>query len=63
MVSGETTSVLLDGLSPQTEYLVSVYSMTEEKRSRPVQAIDVTCELLTFSRFRHASPHEGQESR
>lgn len=51
VVSGVTTSVLLDGLTPLTEYLVSVSSMTGEKRSRPVEAADVTRELsfLMFS--------------
>lgn len=49
MVDGSTSTVLLDGLTPLTEYLVRVYSMIGDTRSEPLKGIDVTCEQTTVS--------------
>lgn len=49
MVDGSTSTVLLDGLTPLTEYQVSVYSVIGETRSEPLKGIDVTCEQTTVS--------------
>lgn len=49
LVDGSVTTLLLDGLSPLTEYTVSVYSMIGQKRSEPLRGIDTTCEQTSPS--------------
>ncbi|XP_029705380.1 collagen alpha-1(XII) chain isoform X1 [Takifugu rubripes] len=45
VVDGSASTVLLDGLTPLTEYQVSVYSVIGETRSEPLKGIDVTLPL------------------
>lgn len=49
VVDGSQTTLLLDGLRPQTEYTVSVYSMIGDKRSEPLSGTDLTCEQTSPS--------------
>ncbi|CAG01460.1 unnamed protein product, partial [Tetraodon nigroviridis] len=42
LVDGSVTTQLLDGLSPQTEYVLSVYSLIGENRSEPLSGTDLT---------------------
>lgn len=48
-MDGSVTTLLLDGLSPQTEYTLRLYSLIGEKRSEPLRRVDVTCEQTSPS--------------
>lgn len=48
-MDGSVTTLLLDGLSPQTEYMVNVYAVTGENRSQPLSGVDFTCEQTSLS--------------
>lgn len=43
MVDGSTTTVLLEGLNPLTEYVVNVYSVVNEGSSEPLKGTETTC--------------------
>lgn len=49
LVDGSQTTLLLEGLRPQTEYTLNVYSMIGDKRSEPLSGTDFTCEQTSPS--------------
>lgn len=49
LLDGGVTTLLLEGLRPQTEYTVSVYSLIGEQRSEPLSGVDLTCEQTSPS--------------
>lgn len=51
MVDGTLTTVVLEGLTPLTEYLVNVYSIAKEKNSEPLKGTETTCKSLFLTFF------------
>lgn len=49
VVDGSQTTLVLEGLRPQTEYTLSVYSVSGDKRSEPLSSTDFTCEQTSPS--------------
>lgn len=49
LVDGSVTTVVLEGLSPLTEYLVNVYSVVDEVSSEPLKGTETTCKCSSSS--------------
>lgn len=47
-VDGEENTLVLTGLTPDTEYAVSVFSIIGEDSSEPLKGTETTCKLPKF---------------
>lgn len=49
LIDGSTSTVVLDGLRPQTEYNVKVFAVVGELSSEPVSGAETTCKFSSCS--------------
>lgn len=49
MVDGSVTTVVLQNLTPLTEYLVNVYAIASEQSSEPLKGTETTCKWILSS--------------
>lgn len=49
LVVGTVTTVVLENLSPLTQYSVSVFSVVGEQNSEPLTGTETTCKCVTSS--------------
>uniref|UniRef100_A0A672GF23 Collagen, type XII, alpha 1b n=1 Tax=Salarias fasciatus TaxID=181472 RepID=A0A672GF23_SALFA len=52
LVDGTVTSVVLENLTPLTEYLVNVYSVVGEQSSEPLKGTETTCKSSLLGLFK-----------
>lgn len=46
MVDGTVSTIVLENLTPKTEYLVNVFSVIGEQSSEPLKGTETTCKCL-----------------
>lgn len=53
LVDGSETTVVLQSLTPLTEYVVNVYAIVGEESSEPLKGTETTCKWVFLPVFLH----------